>query len=166
MVSSHNRDRARQLDREDPLAFARSEFNIPSKAEIASTRLVDKTGNSHMLFFHSMSVFELTQKNSLRDRASVACRRRNERVPMRKLSRLAAKEDRHTAAAISQHLGYSGCPGAFQTSRGLSSPHMARRRCKSRRVDSPSCRGRQVRSGRHADLDSKSSLLDVGLLPS
>ena len=32
---------ARQLDREDPLAFTRSEFRIPTAAEIASTRLVD-----------------------------------------------------------------------------------------------------------------------------
>ncbi|KAH8909848.1 kynureninase [Coniochaeta sp. PMI_546] len=46
MVSSHSRDRARQLDREDPLAFIRNEFNIPSKAEIASTRLVDKTAST------------------------------------------------------------------------------------------------------------------------
>ena len=35
------RDRARALDREDQLAFTRSEFNIPTKAQIASTRLTD-----------------------------------------------------------------------------------------------------------------------------
>ncbi|KAJ9158423.1 Kynureninase [Coniochaeta hoffmannii] len=43
MASSHSRDRARQLDKEDPLAFIRDEFNIPTKAEIASSRLVDKS---------------------------------------------------------------------------------------------------------------------------
>ncbi|OIW33639.1 kynureninase [Coniochaeta ligniaria NRRL 30616] len=46
MASSHRRDRARQLDREDPLASTRSEFNIPSKAAIASNRLVDKSAAS------------------------------------------------------------------------------------------------------------------------
>ncbi|KAH6849863.1 pyridoxal phosphate-dependent transferase [Chaetomium sp. MPI-CAGE-AT-0009] len=34
-------ERARALDRDDPLAFTRSEFNIPTKAQIASTRLPD-----------------------------------------------------------------------------------------------------------------------------
>lgn len=32
------------MDKEDPLAFIRDEFNIPTKAEIASSRLVDKSG--------------------------------------------------------------------------------------------------------------------------
>jgi kynureninase len=32
---------AKVLDSEDPLAFMREEFNIPTAAEIASTRLVD-----------------------------------------------------------------------------------------------------------------------------
>jgi kynureninase len=51
MASSHNRERARELDSNDPLAFTRSEFNIPTKAEIASTRLSDKCSpsKSHML---------------------------------------------------------------------------------------------------------------------
>ncbi|KAL2017881.1 hypothetical protein VTK56DRAFT_1585 [Thermocarpiscus australiensis] len=35
------RERARELDRDDPLAFTRSEFNIPSRTQIASTRLPD-----------------------------------------------------------------------------------------------------------------------------
>jgi kynureninase len=35
------RERARALDRDDPLSFTRSEFNIPTKAQIASTRLPD-----------------------------------------------------------------------------------------------------------------------------
>ncbi|AEO57858.1 hypothetical protein MYCTH_2304561 [Thermothelomyces thermophilus ATCC 42464] len=35
------RERARALDRDDPLAFTRSEFNIPTKTQIASTRLPD-----------------------------------------------------------------------------------------------------------------------------
>ncbi|KAB5570179.1 pyridoxal phosphate-dependent transferase [Coniochaeta sp. 2T2.1] len=39
-------DRARQLDRDDPLAFTRAEINIPTKAEIASTRLVNKISSS------------------------------------------------------------------------------------------------------------------------
>jgi len=34
-------ERARSLDQEDVLAFARKEFNIPTTAEIASTRLAD-----------------------------------------------------------------------------------------------------------------------------
>lgn len=35
-------DRARELDKDDSLAFTRREFNIPTKADIASTRLADK----------------------------------------------------------------------------------------------------------------------------
>ncbi|KAK4152858.1 pyridoxal phosphate-dependent transferase [Chaetomidium leptoderma] len=35
------RERAQALDRDDSLAFTRSEFNIPTKAQIASTRLSD-----------------------------------------------------------------------------------------------------------------------------
>ncbi|KAL2134042.1 hypothetical protein VTI74DRAFT_1153 [Chaetomium olivicolor] len=35
------RHKARALDQDDPLAFTRSEFNIPTKAQIASTRLPD-----------------------------------------------------------------------------------------------------------------------------
>jgi len=42
-------DRARQLDKNDPLAFTRDEFNIPTKSEIASARLVDKICKWHML---------------------------------------------------------------------------------------------------------------------
>ncbi|KAK1827223.1 pyridoxal phosphate-dependent transferase [Podospora conica] len=34
-------EKAKQLDRDDPLAFTRAEFRIPTKAEIASTRLAD-----------------------------------------------------------------------------------------------------------------------------
>ncbi|KAK0738461.1 pyridoxal phosphate-dependent transferase [Schizothecium vesticola] len=34
-------ERAKQLDRDDPLAFTRAEFRIPTKAEIASTCLAD-----------------------------------------------------------------------------------------------------------------------------
>ncbi|KAK3295801.1 pyridoxal phosphate-dependent transferase [Chaetomium fimeti] len=34
-------ERARALDRDDPLAFTRNEFNIPTKSQIASTRLPD-----------------------------------------------------------------------------------------------------------------------------
>lgn len=34
-------ERAQQLDRDDPLAFTRAEFRIPTKAEIASTRLAE-----------------------------------------------------------------------------------------------------------------------------
>ncbi|RKU48122.1 Kynureninase (L-kynurenine hydrolase) [Coniochaeta pulveracea] len=39
MDTSSSRTRAQDLDREDPLAWARSEFNIPTKAEIASAQL-------------------------------------------------------------------------------------------------------------------------------
>ena len=39
-------EKARSLDQEDPLAFARSEFNIPTRAEIASTRLADPGSQS------------------------------------------------------------------------------------------------------------------------
>ena len=35
-------EKASQLDREDPLAFTRNEFRIPTTAEIASTRLADQ----------------------------------------------------------------------------------------------------------------------------
>ncbi|KAK3938366.1 Kynureninase 2 [Diplogelasinospora grovesii] len=35
------RGRAKALDRDDPLSFTRSEFNIPTRAQIASTRLAD-----------------------------------------------------------------------------------------------------------------------------
>ncbi|KAK4137238.1 kynureninase [Trichocladium antarcticum] len=35
------RERARALDQDDPLAFTRSEFNIPTRAQLASTRLPD-----------------------------------------------------------------------------------------------------------------------------
>lgn len=49
MASSHSRERAGQLDSEDHLAFLREEFNIPSKAQIASTRLADKSGQWHTL---------------------------------------------------------------------------------------------------------------------
>lgn len=38
-VLADARERARALDRDDALAFTRSEFNIPSKSQIASTRL-------------------------------------------------------------------------------------------------------------------------------
>lgn len=41
------RERARALDREDPLAFTRNEFNIPTKAQIASTRLPDPGATPH-----------------------------------------------------------------------------------------------------------------------
>jgi len=34
-------EEAKVLDCEDPLAFTREEFNIPTAAEITSTRLVD-----------------------------------------------------------------------------------------------------------------------------
>ncbi|GAB1320373.1 Kynureninase (L-kynurenine hydrolase) [Madurella fahalii] len=40
-VVADARQRARELDREDPLAFTRCEFNIPTRSQIASTRLVD-----------------------------------------------------------------------------------------------------------------------------
>jgi kynureninase len=40
-ASMDARERARALDRDDPLSFTRSEFNIPTKAQIASTRLPD-----------------------------------------------------------------------------------------------------------------------------
>ncbi|KAJ4304276.1 Kynureninase (L-kynurenine hydrolase) [Collariella sp. IMI 366227] len=40
-ILTEARQRARALDQDDPLAFTRSEFNIPTKAQIASTRLPD-----------------------------------------------------------------------------------------------------------------------------
>ncbi|KAK4241882.1 pyridoxal phosphate-dependent transferase [Achaetomium macrosporum] len=40
------RERARELDRDDELAFTRSEFNIPTKAQIASTRLPDSASST------------------------------------------------------------------------------------------------------------------------
>jgi kynureninase len=43
------RERAQGLDREDPLAFTRSEFNIPTKAQIASTRLPDPGATARVL---------------------------------------------------------------------------------------------------------------------
>ena len=36
--------KAQELDRDDPLAFTRNEFNIPTKTQIASTRLPDSGG--------------------------------------------------------------------------------------------------------------------------
>lgn len=35
------RKQAEALDNEDPIAFIRDEFNIPTKAQIASSRLAD-----------------------------------------------------------------------------------------------------------------------------
>lgn len=42
MSFEKSRDRARAQDRDDPLSFTRAEFNIPTKAQIASTRLGEK----------------------------------------------------------------------------------------------------------------------------
>ncbi|KAK4165366.1 pyridoxal phosphate-dependent transferase [Cladorrhinum sp. PSN259] len=42
-VTSDAIERAAQLDKDDVLAFTRSEFNIPTKAQIASTRLPDSS---------------------------------------------------------------------------------------------------------------------------
>ncbi|KAK4192054.1 pyridoxal phosphate-dependent transferase [Podospora australis] len=39
------RESARQLDRDDELAFTRPEFNIPTKSQIASTRLPESSNN-------------------------------------------------------------------------------------------------------------------------
>lgn len=46
MTLSGSRDRARELDGEDPLSFTRLEFNIPSKTEIASFRFIEKFASS------------------------------------------------------------------------------------------------------------------------
>ncbi len=40
-------ERALALDQADPLAFTRSEFNIPTPAEIASTHLADTGEANH-----------------------------------------------------------------------------------------------------------------------
>lgn len=42
-------EKARVLDQEDPLAVTRSEFNIPTKAQIASTRLPDSGAKRSVL---------------------------------------------------------------------------------------------------------------------